>query len=194
MLVYIKKEDFSMPRKHLIWPLILALCIFSLSACKTKTEKPVPPGEEPPPPGERPTTATETPEGFSLISASEFKVENYKGQVLVLDFWATWCGPCKMEIPHLIELQEKYRDRGLTVIGITYDDNPDKDVPPYAAEVGMNYVNVRADDALKGKYAVIGLPTLIIYDRDGNEVMKRPGYIGKDQLEAKIKPLLAPPA
>jgi cytochrome c biogenesis protein CcmG/thiol:disulfide interchange protein DsbE len=185
MLVYIKKEDFSMPRKHLIWPLILALGIFSLSACKTKTEKPVPPGEEP-------RTATEAPEGFSLISASEFKVENYKGRVLVLDFWATWCGPCKMEIPHLIELQEKYRDQGLTVVGITYDDNPDKDVPPYAAEVGMNYVNVRADDALKSKYAVIGLPTIIIYDRDGNEVMKRPGYIEKDQLEAKITPLLAP--
>ena len=114
------------------------------------------------------------------------------GRLVLVDFWATWCGPCKMEIPHLIELQEKYRDQGLTVIGITYDDNPDKDVPPYAAEVGMNYVNVRADDALKSKYAVIGLPTLIIYDRDGNEVMKRPGYIEKAELEAKITPLLAP--
>lgn len=178
-----------MPRKHLIWLLVLALGLFSLSACKTETEKPVPPGDNP-----GTATATETPEGFSLMDGSEFKVENYKGQVLILDFWATWCGPCKMEIPHLIELQEKYRDQGLTVIGITYDDNPDRDVPPYAAEVGMNYVNVRADDALKAKYAVIGLPTLVIYDRDGNEVMKRPGYIEKGQLEATIKPLLAPPA
>jgi thiol-disulfide isomerase/thioredoxin len=175
-----------MPRKHLIWPLLFALCVFSLSACKSKTEKAAPPGEG--------TAAAEPPEGFSLISASEFKVENYKGQVLVLDFWATWCGPCKMEIPHLIELQEKYRDQGLTIVGITVDDNPDKDVPPYAAEVGMNYVNVRGDDDIKSRFGIIGLPTIIIYDRDGNEVMKRPGYIEKDQLEATIAELLAPPA
>lgn len=175
-----------MPRKHLIWPIIFALFLFAFAACKSNTEKAAPPGEG--------TAAAEPPEGFSLISASEFKVENYKGQVLVLDFWATWCGPCKMEIPHLIELQEKYRDQGLTIVGITVDDNPDKDVPPYAAEVGMNYVNVRGDDAMKGEFGVIGLPTIIIYDRDGNEVMKRPGYIGKDQLEATIAELLAPPA
>ncbi len=175
-----------MPRKHLIWPLIFALCVLTLSACKTKTEGPAPSGDET-------AAATEPPEGFSLISASEFKVENYKGQVLVLDFWATWCGPCKMEIPHLIELQEKYRDQGLTIVGITVDDNPDKDVPPYAAEVGMNYVNVRGDDEMKGEFGIIGLPTIIIYDRDGNEVMKRPGYIEKDRLEAEIKPLLEPP-
>ena len=175
-----------MPRQHLIWPVIFALCILSLSACKAKREEPAPAGEETAAPAG-------APEGFALIDASAFNVSDYKGRVLVLDFWATWCGPCKMAIPHLIELQEKYRDQGLTVIGITYDDNADKDVPPYAAEVGMNYVNVRADDELKRKYAVIGLPTIIIYDRDGNEIMKRPGYIGKDQLEAKIAPLLEPP-
>ncbi len=175
-----------MPRQHLIWPVIFALCICSLSACKAKREEPAPPGEETAAPAG-------APEGFALIDASAFNVSDYKGRVLVLDFWATWCGPCKMAIPHLIELQEKYRDQGLTVIGITYDDNADKDVPLYAAEVGMNYVNVRADDELKRKYAVIGLPTIIIYDRDGNEIMKRPGYIGKDQLEAKIAPLLEPP-
>ena len=175
-----------MPRQHLIWPVIFALCICSLSACKAKREEPAPPGEETAAPAG-------APEGFALIDASAFNVSDYKGRVLVLDFWATWCGPCKMAIPHLIELQDKYRDQGLTVICITYDDNADKDVPPYAAEVGMNYVNVRADDELKRKYAVIGLPTIIIYDRDGNEIMKRPGYIGKDQLEAKIAPLLEPP-
>jgi len=176
-----------MPHKHVIWPAVLAICISSFAACKATREEAAPPGEET-------AAATEPPEGFSLISASEFKVENYKGQVLVLDFWATWCGPCKMEIPHLIELQEKYRDQGLTIVGITLDDNPDKDVPPYAAEVGMNYVNVRGGEQMKGQYGIIGLPTIIIYDRDGNEVMKRPGFIGKEQLEAKIAPLLEPPS
>lgn len=176
-----------MPHKHVIWAAVLVICVSSFTACKAAREEAAPPA------GEN-AAATEPPEGFSLINASEFKVDDYKGRVLVLDFWATWCGPCKMEIPHLVELQEKYRDQGLTVVGITYDDNPDRDVPPYAAEVGMNYVNVCADDAMKREYAIIGLPTIIIYDRDGNEVMKRPGFIGKEQLEAKIKPLLEPPS
>ncbi len=174
-----------MPLRYVMWPAIFAICISSFAACKATREGAATPGKK---------AAVEPPKGFALVDASEFKVGNYKGQVLVLDFWATWCGPCKKEIPHLIELQEKYRDQGLTVVGITLDDNPDKDVPPYAAEVGMNYVNVRGNDKLKNEYAVLGLPTIIIYDRDGNEVMKRAGYIGKEQLEAKLAPLLAPPA
>ena len=175
-----------MRRNLVVAPLLVAASLFLFWGCKTKTEAPAPPGETP--------AAAEVPEGFALMDASAFNVDDYKGRVLVLDFWATWCGPCKMEIPHLIELQEKYRDQGLTIVGITVDENPDKDVPPYAAEVGMNYVNVRGNDALKSKYGVIGLPTIVIFDRDGNEVLKRPGYIEKDQLEATIKPLLTPPS
>ncbi len=176
-----------MPRGYLIWLTAFVTCISLCSACKPEREEGAPPGGEAAAPAE-------PPEGFSLIDASDFKVDNYKGQVLILDFWATWCGPCKREIPHLIELQENYRDQGLTIVGITLDDNPDKDVPPYAAEVGMNYVNVRGTEEMKGEYGIMGLPTIIIYDRDGNEVMKRPGYIGEKQLEETIKPLLAPSA
>ena len=168
--------------------LLVAATLFLFLGCKNKAE--APPGSLGGGPsaasGEAPAAA-EVPEGFGLMDAAAFNVNDYKGRVLVLDFWATWCGPCKMSIPHLIELQEEYGDQGLTVFGITVDDNPDKDVPPYAAEVGMNYVNVRAD-------GVFALPTLVIYDRDGNQVMKRPGYIGKDQLEEIIKPLLTPPS
>jgi thiol-disulfide isomerase/thioredoxin len=175
-----------MLRKFAAWSLAAAV-LFLVWGCKTRTEAPAPPAGETP-------AAAEVPEGFGLIDAGAFNVHDYEGRVLVLDFWATWCAPCKMEIPHLVELQEKYRDQGLTVVGITVDENPDKDVPPYAAEVGMNYVNVRGNDALMGKFGIIGLPTLIIYDRDGNEVLKRPGYVEKDQLEAALKPLLAPPS
>jgi thiol-disulfide isomerase/thioredoxin len=176
-----------MPRGYLVWLTAFVVCISLCSACKAGREEAAPPGGEAAAPAE-------LPEGFSLISASDFKVDNYKGRVLVLDFWATWCGPCKRAIPHLIKLQEEYRDQGLTVVGITLDDNPDKDVPPYAAKVGMNYVNVRGSEGMQGEYGAFALPTIIIYDRDGNEVMKRPGYIGEKELEEIIKPLLAPPA
>ena len=183
-------------RRNLVAASILVAAFLLLFlGCKAKTE--APPGSV----GGEPSTASGdappaggVPEGFALIDAAAFDVHDYKGRVLVLDFWATWCGPCKMEIPHLIELQEKYGDQGLTVIGITVDENPDKDVPPYAAEVGMNYANVRGNDELKAQFGVFALPTIVIFDRDGNQVMKRPGYIEKDQLEEMIKPLLTPPS
>jgi thiol-disulfide isomerase/thioredoxin len=184
-----------MRRNLAVAPLWVAAFLLLFLGCKGKTE--APPGSLGGGPsaasGEAPP-AGEAPEGFALMDAAAFDVHDYKGRVLILDFWATWCGPCKMEIPHLIELQEKYGDQGLTVIGITVDESPDKDVPPYAAEVGMNYTNVRANDAFMSRYGVFALPTLVIYDRDGNQVMKRPGYIEKDQLEGIIKPLLTPPS
>ncbi len=171
------------------------LVMFSMSivclgaACKPRTEVPAP------------TVGTATaaaaagvPEGFALIDASAFNVADYKGRVLLLDFWATWCGPCKLEIPHLIELQNEYRDAGLTVVGINYDDNADEAAPPYAAKVGMNYLNVRGTDALKAEYGVIGLPTIVIYGRDGNIEMNRAGYVEKKVLVDKIEPLLKPPS
>lgn len=168
---------------------VLALCLVFLTACQPKkTSTPTAAG-----------TAVEgggTPAGpspdFKLVDASSFKVNDYKGKVLLMDFWATWCGPCKQEIPHLIELQNKYRDQGLVVVGITMDNNPDQDVPKYAAEVGMNYTNVKGNDQLKSEYGVIGLPTIVIYDKNGNKVFSRPGYIEKDILEKEIQPLLAP--
>jgi thiol-disulfide isomerase/thioredoxin len=175
-------------------PLLVAACLFLFLGCKAKTEAPAPAGGESPAVSEEAPSGGEVPEGFALMDAAAFDVHDYKGRVLILDFWATWCHPCKMEIPHLIELQEKYGDQGLTVIGITVDESPDKDVPPYAAEVGMNYTNVRANDAFMSRYGVFALPTLVIYDRDGNEVMKRPGYIEKGKLEEIIKPLLTPPS
>jgi len=132
------------------------------------------------------------PAGFKLVDASAFKVADYKGQVLVMDFWATWCGPCKMEIPHLIALQNKYRAQGLVVVGISMDDNPAEAVPPYAAEVGMNYTNVKGNDALETEYGVVGLPTIVIYDRNGNKVFSRPGYIEENVLEGEIRKYLGP--
>ncbi|UCH78968.1 MAG: TlpA family protein disulfide reductase, partial [Candidatus Coatesbacteria bacterium] len=156
-----------MPRQYLYAPLVVAAVLFAFLGCKPREEGPPPASGEAPP-------AKGLSGDFGLISASEFNVDDYKGQVLVLDFWATWCGPCKMEIPHLIELQDKYRAQGLVIVGITMDDNPDADVPPYAAEVGMNYVNVRGTEQMKGEYNVIGLPTIVVFDRDGNKVLTRP--------------------
>lgn len=179
-----------MTRKLAVGCAIVAALVVLLLGCQ--------PGKKAGPPG---TAAAggggaggTPPADFKLLNAAEFNVANYRGQVLLLDFWATWCGPCKMEIPHLIELQKRYRDQGLVVVGITLDENPDKDVPKYAAEVGMDYANVRGTDALKAEYGVVGLPTIVIFDRAGNKVFNRAGYIEKDVLEKQLQPLLAPPS
>jgi thiol-disulfide isomerase/thioredoxin len=175
-----------MTRKSMTAFVALAAVALLFTACKTK------PGETAPASSSETATAPgETaPEGFALVDSSRFNVADYKGKVLLLDFWATWCGPCKMEIPHLIELNEKYRDRGLVVVGVTFDDDPDSCVPAYAAEAGMNYLNVRGTDKMKAEYKIMGLPTLVIYDRAGKIVMNRPGYVEAKVLEDTITPLL----
>ena len=166
---------------------VILLVVAALVACQPRAVKPATGA-----PAKGGAAGATPPEGFSLADASTFKVDNYKGKVLVMDFWATWCGPCKMEIPHLIELQKEFRDQGLVVVGITMDSTPDKDVPPYAASVGMNYANIKGTEELKAEYGVVGLPTIVIYDRAGNQVLKRSGYIEKDQLREIITPLLTP--
>ncbi len=152
--------------------------------------------------GERPADTGETgdageavteeglPEGFELLSGEQFNVEDYKGKVLVLDFWATWCPPCKMEIPDLIEVKNEYSDKGVVIVGITHDEEAETDVPKFARETGMNYVNYTNTDAIDDAYGVTGLPTKVIYDAEGNEVFRRTGYMTKEQLVAEIEKYL----
>ncbi|UCE27006.1 MAG: TlpA family protein disulfide reductase, partial [Candidatus Coatesbacteria bacterium] len=128
--------------------------------------------------GERSPETTDTgetvteeglPDGFELLSGDEFSVDDYKGKVLVLDFWATWCPPCKMEIPDLIEINDEYRDKGVVLIGITGDEDAEKSVPKFARESGLNYRNHTMTDAIDKEYNITGWPTKVIYDADGNE-------------------------
>jgi thiol-disulfide isomerase/thioredoxin len=151
--------------------------------------------------GERPAETTDTgevateeglPEGFELLSGEKFNVEDYKGKVLVLDFWATWCPPCKMEIPDLIEINDEYKDKGVVLVGITGDEDAEESVPEFAKESGLNYRNFIMNDAIDKEYNITGWPTKVIYDADGNEVFRKTGYMTKEQLVAEIEKYLPP--
>ncbi len=115
-----------------------------------------------------------------------------KGKVVLLDFWATWCGPCKVEIPWFIEFQQKYGDKGLTVVGVSVDDTVAK-LKPYVAQMKMNYLVLQGldhDDIQDAYGPLFGIPVTVVISRDGKVCAKHTGLNSKDAFENEIKSLL----
>ena len=116
-----------------------------------------------------------------------------RGRVVLLNFWATWCAPCQVEIPHFIEWQAKYRDDGLTIIGISMDDDSEP-VKSFVAKRNLNYPIVLGDEKLGLAYGgILGLPITYLVDRKG---IVRARYMGETHLgaiEAAIRRLLRKP-
>ena len=126
------------------------------------------------------------------LNNKEVKLSSYKGKVILLDFWATWCGPCKIEIPWFIEFQQKYGKAGLQVVGVSTDDTLDK-LKPYAAQMKMNYMVLQGldQDAMQDAYGpLFGIPVTVLISRDGKICHKHVGLSSKDKFEAEIKGLL----
>jgi peroxiredoxin len=125
-----------------------------------------------------------TPDGQDLHLSS------YRGKVVLLDFWATWCDPCREEIPHFVELQQKYGDRGLQIIGISMDDSPEP-VRPFYQQFHMNYPVVMGT-AKTGEFygGVLGLPISFLIGRDGRIYAKHIGATDASVFEKEIKGLL----
>lgn len=117
---------------------------------------------------------------------------DFKGKVVVLDFWATWCPPCRAEIPDFIALQKKYAAQGLTVIGISVDQAGLKTVKSFAKKNAINYPVVLADGKVEAAFGGIdGLPTTFIIDRTGHIVKQHLGFTAPEEIEKEIKALLA---
>jgi len=126
------------------------------------------------------------------LEGKAVQLADFTGKVVLLDFWATWCGPCKIEIPGFVDLYAKYKSRGLEVIGVVVLDEFKK-AAPFAREFKMNYTILNGDgrediDAAYGP--IFGLPTTFIISRDGRICAKHIGLTAKDAFEAVIKSLL----
>jgi cytochrome c biogenesis protein CcmG/thiol:disulfide interchange protein DsbE len=131
---------------------------------------------------------------FTLKNVENVNVNlaDYKGKVVLLDFWATWCGPCKVEIPGFIDLQKKYGRDGFQVVGISVDDTADR-LQPYVTEMKMNYPVLQGlghDDLMDAFGPMLGIPVSVIISRDGKICTKHTGLTAKETFEAQIKALL----
>jgi peroxiredoxin len=124
------------------------------------------------------------------LDGKTVKLSDFKGKVVILDLWATWCPPCVAEIPNFVALQKQYKKQGLVVIGISLDDGP-KIVSSFVKNHGMNYVVVMGDDEVAMKYgADVGIPITLVIDPKGNVVHNYLGVADKSVLEDDIKKLL----
>lgn len=126
------------------------------------------------------------------MNGKSIKLADYKGKVVLLDFWATWCGPCKEEIPNFVQLQDEYGPKGLAVLGLSVDDTPDK-LKRFASEFKMNYpvlVGLGRDDVQDAFGPIWGIPTTFLISRDGKICRKNTGIQGKAKYERDIKALL----
>jgi len=130
---------------------------------------------------------------FSLKAAdgTSYELSKYKGKVVIVNFWATWCGPCRKEIPDFIEAYKRYRSKGLEIIGISLDQDGWTKVIPFVKQSKINYPIVMGDEQVVENYGGFNaIPTTFIVDKDGNIVDQHAGTMSLKQLEAKLKPLL----
>ena len=126
---------------------------------------------------------------LSDIGGRSVSLSDYHGKVVILDFWAPWCPPCRREIPDFIALQNQYASQGLQVIGIGLDQP--NNVAAFAQQQGINYPVVIGDDAITNLYGGIsGIPTTFFIDRQGNIKNRFVGFTRKSVFEEEIKKLL----
>jgi len=153
--------------------------------------------------GSSSTASSAQPEADLSIPALDggtATLDQYKGKVVLVNFWATWCQPCRIEIPWLIEFNEKYGPKGLIILGVAMDDEGKKVVQPFVMDQHfqvdgqpktMDYPILLGNDKISEKFGgIIGLPTSMLYSRDGKKVKTIVGLINHDELDKTLNSLL----
>ena len=138
------------------------------------------------------TQATVAPD-FSLesLDGKSIRLSDLRGKAVLLNFWATWCGPCKIEMPWFVDLQNQYGAQGLQIVGVAMDDASKEDIAKFAKDMGVNYPVLIGKDSVGDEYGgVNALPQSFLIARDGKVVDKIVGLRGKSEIEDAIKKAL----
>ena len=173
-------------------PLIFLL-LFTLTGCENKNVSDEPKNENTASDYTTISNDSENAPNFILTDTegNQVKLSDYKGKIVLLDFWATWCPPCRRGIPDLIDLQNEYK-KNLVVIGISVDTDSKSDVVPFTKEYGINYKVVYGDYDVVEKYGNIqSVPTTFIIDQKGKIVSSFVGLQRKETFKDQIDALVA---
>jgi thiol-disulfide isomerase/thioredoxin len=127
---------------------------------------------------------------LEALDGSEASLSDYAGSVVLVNFWATWCPPCRDEIPHFEEAYQAYQDEGLVVLGVNYQESA-AEVEPFVQGFGVTYPILLDESGMLAKeYRAVGLPTSVLVDRDGVIQVRHSGYLSEGQLEQYLSELL----
>ena len=131
--------------------------------------------------------------GFSLpdLDGRSWSLKDHQGEVVLLNFWATWCPPCREETPELVELQARFASRGFTVVGVNMDDDPKQVAPDFVRRFKMTYPVLVPNPAFKLADYIESLPTTFLIDRNGRVARTFVGQLHTEQLNGHIETLLS---
>lgn len=127
----------------------------------------------------------------TLINGENFRLSEHEGKVVILNIWATWCAPCREEVPDFVELYDKYRDQGLEILGVSIDKQGESVVKPFMEKYEVNYPIVIDRGTIMDKYGpTMGIPTTYVINREGNLEYFAVGALTNKELEPRLKELL----
>jgi thiol-disulfide isomerase/thioredoxin len=125
------------------------------------------------------------------LQGKPVKLSDFRGKAVLLNFWATFCGPCKVEMPWLVELQKQYGPQGLEIVGVALDDSGKESIQKFAKEMGVNYIILQGQDVVGDAYGAVGLPATYYIDRNGKIIDSALGLVSRSEIEDNIKKSLA---
>src|SRR5579864_3017405 len=139
------------------------------------------------------TQSTAAPD-FSLesLDGKKMHLSDFRGKAVLLNFWATWCEPCKIEMPWFVQLEKQYGPEGLQILGVAMDDTSETEIAQFAKEMGVNYPVLLGKESVGDAYGgIINLPTTFYIDRNGHIVERIEGLHSRHDMESNIKAALS---